>query len=290
MLKHAFVSAAADGSDATLVRPSNWNEDHVFDGGSDGDLLIRDTGSASGVAWSSVLDLTATNAGGAGIFVGNGGNRVGAITISILDIGTDTPHEMGSSLALVNPRAATALTAAQNPPPVYYRSEVWNPATLHSDIYEMMAEFNATNSTNGAAKWYFSNKSDMSDPFRFTNNEAFPQPAMFLRSNGELMIQGSLLTSGDVRIAQDHYVYGANRAQIGFLADGALTVSPYAATAGVVLDVNVADTVKVKNFANSGYGAVDAGSYKVGGVAGASKSAGPVTSITVVNGIVTACA
>jgi len=29
-LTHAFVSGVADGTDATLVRPSNWNADHVF--------------------------------------------------------------------------------------------------------------------------------------------------------------------------------------------------------------------------------------------------------------------
>ncbi len=28
MVSHAFVSAAADGGDATLVRPSNWNATH----------------------------------------------------------------------------------------------------------------------------------------------------------------------------------------------------------------------------------------------------------------------
>jgi hypothetical protein len=31
MLKHAFVSGKADGGDATLVQPSNWNADHVVD-------------------------------------------------------------------------------------------------------------------------------------------------------------------------------------------------------------------------------------------------------------------
>lgn len=29
-LKHKFASAVADGADATLVRPSNWNDDHNF--------------------------------------------------------------------------------------------------------------------------------------------------------------------------------------------------------------------------------------------------------------------
>jgi hypothetical protein len=30
-IKHAFASAKADGGDATLIRPSNWNDDHVID-------------------------------------------------------------------------------------------------------------------------------------------------------------------------------------------------------------------------------------------------------------------
>lgn len=29
-LKHAFTSAKADGADATLIRPSNWNEEHAL--------------------------------------------------------------------------------------------------------------------------------------------------------------------------------------------------------------------------------------------------------------------
>ena len=29
-LKHHFASAVADGTDTTLVRPSNWNADHDF--------------------------------------------------------------------------------------------------------------------------------------------------------------------------------------------------------------------------------------------------------------------
>lgn len=28
-MKHGFTSAIADGGDATLVRPSNWNDVHV---------------------------------------------------------------------------------------------------------------------------------------------------------------------------------------------------------------------------------------------------------------------
>lgn len=31
-LKHTFQSAKADGGDATLIQPSNWNDDHLVDG------------------------------------------------------------------------------------------------------------------------------------------------------------------------------------------------------------------------------------------------------------------
>ncbi len=30
-VKHKFVSAKSDGGDATLIRPSNWNDDHSFE-------------------------------------------------------------------------------------------------------------------------------------------------------------------------------------------------------------------------------------------------------------------
>lgn len=32
MIRHKFVSPKADGADATLVRPSDWNDDHEIDG------------------------------------------------------------------------------------------------------------------------------------------------------------------------------------------------------------------------------------------------------------------
>ena len=31
-IKHAFTSSVDDGSDTTLVRPANWNADHIIDG------------------------------------------------------------------------------------------------------------------------------------------------------------------------------------------------------------------------------------------------------------------
>jgi hypothetical protein len=42
-VKHPFVSAVADGGDATLVRPSNWNDAHVWPTNSTiGNLTLAD--------------------------------------------------------------------------------------------------------------------------------------------------------------------------------------------------------------------------------------------------------
>ena len=58
LAKHAFVSAIPEGADATKIRTSAWNAPLLFTGGAAGDVLTRDTGSATGAAWSPVT-LTA---------------------------------------------------------------------------------------------------------------------------------------------------------------------------------------------------------------------------------------
>jgi hypothetical protein len=64
---HAKVSAKADTADATLVQPSDWNEDHVFGAGTKGDLLYRDTGATNGASWlTSVAAGQVLRSGGAG--------------------------------------------------------------------------------------------------------------------------------------------------------------------------------------------------------------------------------
>jgi hypothetical protein len=79
---------------------------------------------------------------------------------------------------------------------------------------------------------------------------------------------------------------------VGFLTGGGATglfmLRNVTATTGVGFDVATDAVFKVRTRALSAYATVDALGYSVGGVAGASKAAGAVTSITVVNGIVTA--
>ncbi len=48
-VKHVFTSAASDGADATLVRPSNWNADHTFTVAATARLLGRATAGAGAV-------------------------------------------------------------------------------------------------------------------------------------------------------------------------------------------------------------------------------------------------
>lgn len=53
-LKHKFQSTKTDSGDTTLVRPSNWNEEHLFAGGGDEEILVRDTADLTkGWNWSS---------------------------------------------------------------------------------------------------------------------------------------------------------------------------------------------------------------------------------------------
>jgi hypothetical protein len=69
--KHKFVSAKADGADATLVRPSNWNDEHDITLATDR-LLGRDT-AGDGVA--EEIQVT-----GGLEFTGTGGIRRSALT------------------------------------------------------------------------------------------------------------------------------------------------------------------------------------------------------------------
>lgn len=47
-LKHAFVSAKADGGDSTLVKPSAWDAEHNFVTAADGVILGRSAGAGAG--------------------------------------------------------------------------------------------------------------------------------------------------------------------------------------------------------------------------------------------------
>lgn len=47
-IKHFFQSAKADGTDSTLVKPSDWNHEHVVEASTDGVFIGRSPGLGSG--------------------------------------------------------------------------------------------------------------------------------------------------------------------------------------------------------------------------------------------------
>lgn len=61
---HKFVSGKADGADVTLVKPSNWNANHNYGSGTDGQTMIRDSVAVDGASW---VDQPMFHQGGARI-------------------------------------------------------------------------------------------------------------------------------------------------------------------------------------------------------------------------------
>lgn len=107
LVKHAFVSAIPEGTDPTKIRPSNWNAALLFSAGNAGEALTRDTGSATGAAWSALtknsvglgnVENTAlsTWAGSANL------TTVGPLTLSASLTTSPVKHRIGADLSLVN--------------------------------------------------------------------------------------------------------------------------------------------------------------------------------------------
>ncbi len=51
--KPAFQSALTDSGDATKLGPTAWNAARLFSGGTNGDVLVRDSDSATGATWTA---------------------------------------------------------------------------------------------------------------------------------------------------------------------------------------------------------------------------------------------
>lgn len=96
-LKHAFVSGKADGGDATLVQPSNWNDTHVVDTAIDLPDVV--TPAAPSAGWLTMFAKT----------------RAGRATLnSIGPSGIDVAYQpafFGNTIAMWMPSATTAQTA-----------------------------------------------------------------------------------------------------------------------------------------------------------------------------------
>jgi hypothetical protein len=101
-LKHAFASGKADGADATLVQPSNWNAEHSLQLATN-KLLGRVT-AGTGAAEEIALPL-ATNYGGTGV----ANNSASTITISGA---FGTTFTVSGTTAITLPTTGTLATLA----------------------------------------------------------------------------------------------------------------------------------------------------------------------------------
>lgn len=60
IVKHKFTSLVADDPDSTIVRPSNWNDEHIFAGGSNSYSLRYDSSATDKVKWTddSIINIS----------------------------------------------------------------------------------------------------------------------------------------------------------------------------------------------------------------------------------------
>ena len=108
ILKHKFQSAVADGTDATLIRASNWNDDHNMWLGYRTVPTSSDT-----IADSDNLTLVRYNYSAAvavGIPAPTGGAMPAGWTTELVNVGTGVVTLSGSSGATINGAASLALS------------------------------------------------------------------------------------------------------------------------------------------------------------------------------------
>jgi hypothetical protein len=97
-IKHTFVSGKSDSSDSSLVRPSNWNDDHTIDGNISPD---SDNAYSLGISGTSFSDL----------WIGSGGKIDFATGDAIIQHSTDTLAFEQCALAASSLISPTALAA-----------------------------------------------------------------------------------------------------------------------------------------------------------------------------------
>lgn len=89
-LKHAFVSGKADGTDSTLIQPSNWNDEHVLQCASA--RLVGRTSAGAGAAEEITVGAGLTFAAQAlSANVTSVAGKTGAVTLAVADVSGAAP-------------------------------------------------------------------------------------------------------------------------------------------------------------------------------------------------------
>ena len=158
-------------------------------------------------------------------------------------------------------------------------------------------QFLAANGTAAAPGFAFASETragmwtDGSDVFIGTGTGTSGSIGIYTRGTLNWVINNGLISDQGGNGISPRYVQfsGASSAYLrGGSGDGLLNIVNAANTIGFGLDAATDAIMKVRTRAHSGYATVDALGYKVSGAAGASFGPGLPTSITVVNGLITA--
>jgi hypothetical protein len=289
LLKPAYVSAAADGY-AALVQPSAWNAARLFSAGNDGEIVTRSAASATGAKWSASLTLSGGLAVGTTAAAPNGVEGYFVSTSASdprgLMAAQYTTDATGARLQLRKGRGTEAVPTTIVTGDVLGRIRF---SGYDSTTYLQMASIDAVSTGTIAATRVptylaFSVATDaapsvLTEVLRLAPTLVTVTGAFTVTGN----IVGNRVGAGAVQVIE---WIGSTR--MAAPADGKFNITNNAITQGFGFDTVTDAVCKVRTRAQTGYATVDALGYSVSGVAGASKAAGPVTSITVVNGIVTA--
>lgn len=270
------------GTSAGTVAAGNHNHAGVYEPAFATLAWSRLTGVPTTLAGYGITDavaLTTTTNTWSGLQTFSGGIALtGIVTTTVAGIGL-APTD---GAVLQNTTLATLAIPLQLSPRLRLRGAGWDTDDAVSRTVDMYLEvLPSTGATVGANL-----------RVGYSLNGGAATSPLILNSDGALTITGglsagSIFTSGAIQVGAGNVFgwVGGTRLTAG---DGLLNIFNNALTVGVGFDVNTDAVLKVRTRVQTGYATVDALAYKVSGVAGASKAAGPVTSITVVNGLVTA--
>ncbi len=312
IVTHPFVSAKSDGSDATKVQPSNWNAAHAFLGGVNGNLLIRDTGDPTyGAAWSSGLTYVSNQ-----LLLPDGTAAAPALVFaSDPDSGWYLRAANHVSLGL---GGAIRYSFSANYVEMLSNTAQWFLGVAGDVVFgrEDAAVFKLGSNAAGVTNQMLKGPDRVTSAgvggnVTFAAGRGFDTglggslifqtaPAAGAGVAGVLATRLTIDSAGNViangvmaaetfQASVAGVIYWAGKLLLTSPVDGQLNFTTNAISAGVGLDVTTDALLKVRTRAQTGYATIDCLGLKASGAAGATYGPGVVTSITVVNGIVTAC-